>query len=360
MIHARQLSILTFVPRARRVVALTVISAMVVTGCAVQPNGSSGATQTQAECITSYIVVGAIVGAAAGALVSEKDSRGRGAVKGAVVGGVTGYAAAWMGCINKFSRPTTVHAMSRESVPEAANYSAQQGTLLRVRSAYIDPNASTPGGNVTMRVAYSVLDGAKDVKVQQTTQFQIILANGEQRSSQPSRDVVTVEPGLNVVTLPLVVPQELVDARLVATLTLEVNGRSVETVKELYITRDSGKLQLAQAETQRNRAEYEQLLTARAKPPSTTAAASGVPEYQSVALASGSKQIAAGVKSLTVTIARANLRDQPSVKGNVLGTLLKGAVVPVEAEVSGAEGRWYRVEYNGKPVWVGASAGKVE
>lgn len=331
---------------------------MVVTGCAVQPTGSGGATQTQAECITSYVVVGALVGAAAGALVSDKDSRSRGAVKGAVVGGVAGYAAAWMGCINKFSRPTTVQAMPREAVPEAAAYNAQQGTVLRVRSAYLDPGASTPGGSATLRVAYSVLDGAKDVKVQQTIRYQIILANGQQIASQPSRDIVTVEPGLNVVTLPLDVPEQVVEARLVATITLEANGRTVETVKELFITRDSARLQLAQAEASRNRAEYEQLLAARVRAPAVAVASTG--SYPAVAIASGSKQVDQRVRTLTVTIARANLRDQPSVKGAVVGTLQNGAQIAIESESSGTEGKWYRVEHNGKPVWVGATSGNAE
>ncbi len=177
-------------PLTSRAVAMTLICTIAVTGCAVQPTGPGGtSTQTQAECITSYVVVGALVGAAAGALVANKDNRGRGAVTGAVAGGVAGYAAAWMGCINKFSKPTTEQAIAQDSLPEATGYNAQQGTLLTIRSAYIDPGAAAPGGNVRLRVAYSLLDAAKDVKVQETTSFKVVFADGKEISSPPSRDV---------------------------------------------------------------------------------------------------------------------------------------------------------------------------
>lgn len=343
---------------ARRTLCIVLVAAMGLAGCAVPQGGATGqggSTNTQAGCILGHVAIGAIAGAV---LTGALGGNSKAIRTGAVAGGVAGFATAWMTCINQYARATTTQLAPLQAVTEPG-YTPQQGTLLRVRSAYLDPSAVSAGGRSTLRVAYLVMDPGRDVTVNQTVSFRFVSPDGTEQAAMPKVDKVVVEPGLHQISLPLDIPPEITDGKLVATIAIEANGRSQTTSHDIVITGDSRRLDMARNEAERQRGEYERLVAAARR--TTPASAVQVAAAEPSASANGAKGALSGAtRTLVVQIARANLRDQPSAKARLLGTAARGERLRVESDVTGAEGRWLRVTVGSVTGWIGASAGLVE
>ncbi len=343
--------------RAKRWLCVFICGTLGLAGCAVPPGGSGGgsspaATSTQAGCIVGHVAMGAIAGAV---LTGVLGGNSKAVSRSAVVGGLAGFATAWMRCINQFATPTTQRIAPLQAVADSG-YSPQQGTVVRMRSAYLDPAAVSAGGRSTLRMAYLVMDPGREVTVNQTISYRFVSPDGTEQAAPPRMDKVVVEPGLQQVTLPLDIPPEITDGRLIATLAIEVNGRRLTSDHEIVVTPDSRRLDQARNDATRQRADFERVLADAGKGPVS------LPARVQVAVAEpvGSKSVQASQRTLSVQIARANLREQPSAKAKLLGTASKGERLLVESEISGAEGRWLRVTVGGITGWVGASAGALE
>lgn len=340
--------------RAKRLLCSFLIATMGLAGCAVPPGGGGAgqtATGTQAGCILGHVAVGAIAGAV---LSGALGGNTRAVRASALAGGLAGFATAWMNCINQYAKPTTTQLAPLQAVTEPG-YSPQQGTLLRVRSAYLDPAAVSAGGRSTLRIAYLVMDPGREMTVNQTVSFRFVSPDGTEQAAMPKSDKVVVEPGLHQITLPLDIPAEITDGKLVATIALEVNGRTQTTSHEVMVTGDSHRLNQARNDAERQRGEHERIVAGarRSAQPAAVQIASAEP-------AGGKSTSPAAARTLVVQTARANLRDQPSAKAKLMGTANRGERLKVETEVTGAEGRWLRVTAGNVTGWVGASAGVVE
>lgn len=343
---------------AKRAVCVALCDALLLTGCAVPQGGSGGSGglspgASQAGCILGHMAAGALTGVVLGGIVAGNMMN---VGRNAAVGAIAGFAVAWMRCINQYATPTTTKVASMDSVAEPG-YTAQQGTLVRVRSAYLDPSAISGGGKSTVKVAYLVMDGARDVSVNQTISFRFLMPDGTEQSSSPKVDRVVVEPGLHVVSVPIDIPREITDGKLVVTVDLEANGRSDRSSQELAITSETRRLDIARADVVRQRAEFDRIVASAGKGPTS-------PPASGTQLASndraGGKSMSPGQKTLVVNIPKANVRDQPSSKGKLVATAARGERLRIERETTGSEGRWLQVTVGGNTGWVGASAGSTE
>lgn len=335
---------------SRRVVVLVVSHALVLAGCAAPQGGAPGSSSTensQASCIVGHVAVGALLGAAVGAATTRK-----GAGAGAVMGGLAGLGVAWMQCINQYARATTTKVAEMRPGLDPS-YSPQQGTSIVVRSAYLDPGVVTPGSKSSVRIAYLVMDPGRDVTVNQSISFVLVMPDGSRHPSATSTDRVVVEPGLNLVQLPIEVPPQIGDARLQATVRLEANGRTAEFQQELLVTSDARLADAGRAEASRQRAEFDRVLAAaRTSPTVTTQVVS--------ASTAGQKGELAGARSFVIAIARANIREQASARAKLLGSVARGERLRIDDEVNGPEGQWFKVDAKGIKGWIGASAGRLE
>jgi len=340
----------------KRWLCVGLCGAIALSGCAV-PQGGGGApgqaaSTTQAGCIVGHIAMGAIAGAVLSGVLGGNS---KAVARSAVAGGLAGFAGAWMRCINQFATPTTTTVVPMKPGSEPG-YSPQQGAVLRVRSAYLDPGAVSPGGRSTLRVAYLVMDAGREVAVNQTVSFRFVSPDGTEQGASPKVDKVIVEPGLQQLTLPLDIPSEITDGKLIATLGLEVNGRTQTTHHEILVTGDNRRLDMARNEAAQQRAEFDRVMAGAGR--------RAAPEPQMVAAhdggGAGAKSAPPAHKTLVVQIARANLREQPSARARLVGTAARGERLKIESEITGAEGRWVRVTAGNVAGWVGASAGTVD
>lgn len=343
---------------AKRALCVALSQALLISGCAVPQGGGTttnglSAGASQAGCILGHMAAGALTSVVLGGIVAGNMMN---AGRNAAVGAIAGFAVAWMRCINQYAKATTTKVASMDSVAEPG-YTAQQGTLVRVRSAYLDPSAIPGGGKSTVKVAYLVMDGARDVSVNQTISFRFLLPDGTEQNSDPKVDRVVVEPGLHVISVPIDIPREITDGKLVVTVGLEANGRSDKSTQELAITSETRRLDIARADVVRQRAEFDRIAASGGRGPASS------PSGTDTQIASNDRAGAkntSGQRTLLITISKANIRDQPSAKGKLVATAAKGEKLRVEKETAGAEGRWLQVTVGSNTGWVGASAGSLE
>ncbi len=330
-------------------ISASVVLVTYLAGCAA-PGGPGSTGQqssppqgSQGECIAAHIAVGAVVGGVIGAVVAG----GRGAARGALAGGLSGLAVAWMSCITKYAKAENRNVQDFAAASSAINYSQSQGTVLRISQAYLEPAAVSGDSQSKLRVAYYVMDGAKDIIVQEKVDYQFELPNQAPLRSVSAPQMRTLVPGLNILELPISVPKNLTEGKLTVNVELSANQAKETTSQTLVISSDQQILKTAAAEADQKRSAFEQLAASRTRTDGNTVLAQ-----------SGDKGTS---KTFAITAGSANLRAEPSGKAKLVKSVPKGTQLPyLQSKSIPGEGTWYQVNLNGAEVWVGASQGKLQ
>ncbi len=159
-------------------------------------------------------LIGGLAGAGVGAAVSGKRHRGEGALAGAVAGALVGAA------IGNYQER---HAATRDETATKYSYKQEQGGMLNVEEAYVQPSSASAGQQISLVVKYAVLTPSPQdgVSVRETRR---VLYQGR-RLVDESRTVKLGQGGGTFVTeLPVTIPSGAEPGRYQFEATVEYQG----------------------------------------------------------------------------------------------------------------------------------------
>jgi hypothetical protein len=286
-------------------------------GCAEMSEGQKGAT------------LGTATGAATGALVGAIAGKGKGAAIGALAGAVVGGLVGWQ--IGEYRARKT-----REG-PEAAaayKYTPQQGIVAKVEKTEAAPATVRPGEQIVLHTDYTILAPSGAVKVKEV---RTLLFNGQELGTVERE--VDRTPGTYTTEQPLALPADAVEGTYV----VQTAVRPV-AVEKATPGQASSEFRVGGATAVSS--------SSRSQAPSTPRP--GEPPKPSTS-AESHKSNPPG-KSLSVTVASANLRAGPGTTFKILATATRGARLELIESGGKESDRWYKVRLSdGREAWIAAS-----
>jgi hypothetical protein len=154
-----------------RKVATGMLPVMLAACGTLPPPGTKLTAQQRAEaqqnCVSQYIVGGAVGGALLGMLVSSKQDRFQGAAVGAAVGGAFAYSIAWGKCLAYYSDVNSFPVADARQTAAAVGYTPTRGNEVKIQNFTVTPNQIGPGGTLSLKGSYYVMspEGLQQVKV---------------------------------------------------------------------------------------------------------------------------------------------------------------------------------------------------
>lgn len=322
-----------------RVLTSVIIVVFLLTSCGPLPPPGTALTpqereEAQNSCIAKYTTLGAIGGAAVGLLLGGKKTKGEGALIGAAAGGALAFALAYGKCLAMFSDLNSYPLTGAQETALRVGYNPSQGYITKIENFYVDPTGVSPGGKVQLNGSYYIMapEGTTDVKVTETrtvSYYDPAEKQWKDLGSVPQE--ITSALGTRRAEGSFDMPKDVPEGNYRITLMVEANGKRDQISSDLMVKKG-----LAMGPSGK-------------QPTIQTAYASD----QSGGKAVGTAKVERKPAAITITSKTLSMRNEPSVKSQILATLNQGEIYEVLQKTGSQSDIWYKIRLDsGVEGWV--------